>query len=246
MRPHYPAALFDKLVADTRLPAQAELLEIGPGTGQATKPLATRGYHITAVELGDSMATKARDALAGFPNVRIITGAFEDIALPDGYYDLVYAATAIHWVKPEYKFIKPHQLIKPGGHLAIIHTEHISDEQGDAFFFASQPMYQKYHATDKPNNKQRYSILPRLRDLQPPESIDTKLFSVESFTTFPLTVTYSAQTYVDLLATFSPHLALPAAKRARFFEDVKALIDKDFDGRLAKRYAMTLTLAARV
>jgi len=244
-RPTYPAELFDKLINDTHLPKHAALLEIGPGTGQATKPLAERGYQITAVELGEELAAKARHVLAGYSNVDIITGAFEEIRLPSESYDLVYSATAIHWVKPEFKFAKPYQLLKPNGYLAIIQTEHVSDEAGDDFFFVSQPIYQKYHTKDKPINKQGDFTLPRLKDLQPPEKIDEELFTPESFTVFPMTLSYSSQEYVDLLATYSPHLALPESERAAFLQEMKDLIDKDFGGYMTKHYGMTLTIAQK-
>lgn len=248
MRPHYPEELFEKLIADAHLPEHAELLEIGPGTGQATKPLVERGYHITAIELGDELAAKAREALTDYPNVEVITGAFEDVDLPAGHYDLIYSATAFHWIKPEYKFAKPHNLLKPGGHLAIIHTEHVSDEAGDAFFLASKHIYQKYHAhvKDMPINKYDDFTPPQLKDLQPPEKIDEALFSLESFTVFPMTISYTSQEYVDLLATYSPHLALPEDKRAGFMGDIKVLIDKDYGGRMTKHYGMTLTIAKRI
>jgi SAM-dependent methyltransferase len=244
-RPNYPAALFEKLVTDTHLSVHAKLLEIGSGTGQATKPLAERGYHITAIELGEELAAKAREVLAGFPNINIITGAFEDVELSSEHYDLVYSATAIHWVKPEFRFAKPHKLLKLNGHLAIIHTEHVSDDAGDKFFFASQPIYQKYHTKDKPINKQGDFTLPRLENLQPPEKIDEKLFRLESFTVFPMTLSYSSQEYVDLLATYSPHLALSEDKRAAFLKEIKELIDKGFGGQMSKHYGMTLTIARK-
>lgn len=245
-RPHYPNALFDKLIIDTHLEKDAELLEIGPGTGQATKPLAERGYHITAVELGEALADKARKVLGGFSNVDIITGAFEDVDLPNQHYDLIYSATAIHWIKTEYKFTKPHALLRENGYLAIIHTEHVSDEAGDQFFFASQPIYQKYHSRDQPVNNQVDFILPRLTDLQPSEKLDVTLFSPESFTVFPMTLSYSSQEYVELLATYSPNIALPEAKQAGFLRDIKELIDKDFGGYMDKHYGMTLMIASKL
>lgn len=72
-----------------------------------------------------------------------MTGAFEDVIFPSESFDLVYAATAFHWITPNVRFSKPYNLLKVNGHLAIIHTNHISDEVGDEFFFASQPIYKK-------------------------------------------------------------------------------------------------------
>lgn len=133
IRPVYPRALFDALVKKANLQTDAKLLEIGPGTGQATLPLANRGYEITAVELGKELAEVARVNLHDYPKVQIITGAFEDTALPPGTFDLIYAATAFHWITPEERYKKPYELLKPGGYLAIIHTNHVSDEAGDNF-----------------------------------------------------------------------------------------------------------------
>ena len=135
VRPRYPEDLFDALVRTAQLRDGAKLLEIGPGTGQATEPLTKRGYEITAVELGTGLAEVARKALEKYKNVEIITGAFEEVELPPESFDLVYAATAFHWVKPEVKFSKSHKLLKAGGHLVIIGTHHVSDEAGDEFFF---------------------------------------------------------------------------------------------------------------
>ncbi len=90
VRPHYPDALFQTLIDKTRLANEARLLEIGPGTGQATRPLARRGYTIVAVELGKELAEVARQNLSSYSNVEVVTGAFEDIAFPPASFDLVY------------------------------------------------------------------------------------------------------------------------------------------------------------
>src|SRR5690349_15130736 len=81
-RPGYPAAVFDDLLAVAGLGPGARVLEIGCGTGQATVPLAERGCRIVAVELGAELAAVARRNLARFPDVEVITGAFEPWPLP--------------------------------------------------------------------------------------------------------------------------------------------------------------------
>lgn len=244
-RPHYPAALFDKLVADTGLKRGARLLEIGPGTGQATEPLAQRGFQITAVELGDAMAKKAREVLSAYPNVQIITGAFETVTLPDENFDLVYSATAFHWIDPAVKFSKTHDLLKPSGYLAIIHTYHVSDEAGDTFFNQSQPIFLRYVTSQHPMNRSSGFRPVRIADVTPTEAIDESLFEVKSFTTFAMSMAYSAEDFVHLIGTYSPHLALKPDRRAQFLAEIKDLINRNFGGRLTKHYAMSLLLARK-
>lgn len=245
-RPNYPGTLFEKLITDTKLTTSSQLLEIGPGTGQATKPLAEKGYAITAVELGDELAEKAREVLADFANVEIMTSAYEDVDLPESHFNLVYSATAFHWIRPEVKFTKTHRLLKPGGYLALIHTEHVSDEASDVFFHVSKPLYQKYQGANTPVRIQDDDFTPpKLQDLHPPEKIDETQFSLESFAVFPMELSYTSQEYIDLLATYSPQLAMPEEKRTAFLAGLKELIDKDFGGHMTKHYGMTLTIARR-
>src|SRR4051812_33132425 len=73
--PTYPDALFERLLQITVLPPKAKLIEIGLGTGQATKPLADKGYEITAIELGKDLADVARHELRHYPNVTVITSS---------------------------------------------------------------------------------------------------------------------------------------------------------------------------
>jgi protein-L-isoaspartate O-methyltransferase len=244
-RPHYPPALFAKLIADTHLDAQSRLLEIGPGTGQATEPLARHGYDITAIELGEHLAAKAHIKLERYRCVHILTGAFEETDLPEAYFDLVFSATAIHWIKPAYKYTKPHRILKPHGHLAIIHTEHISDGHGNAFHRASQPIYDRFMAGDSPAKKSSYTPLPAMDALKPPD-IDASLFKLCSFTPFPLTITYTAEQYTGLIGTYSPTLALPAATRAAFLAALSDLIVSEFGGTVQRHFVMTLAIAQKI
>lgn len=237
-RPTYPDALFERLIDVTALPPNAKLIEIGPGTGQATKPLADRGYEITAIELGKDLADVAREVLKNYENVTVIIGSFEDTNLPEHSFDLVFAATAFHWIKPELRYAKPHKLLKPNGHLAIIHTNYISDEQGDVFFKASQIVYDKYYTNDGKDKP----ILPTPADVQPTE-LDEKLFKLTNFSTFPMVVEYTANDYADLINTYSPTLALPENKSREFLADIKELINKDFNSKVSKHFVMSLTVA---
>lgn len=238
VRPRYPGELFDALIKTAQLRSHAKLLEIGPGTGQATEPLARRGYEIIAIELGVDLAEVARRALAKYENVEIITGAFEDVDLPRGSFDLVYAATAFHWVESETRFTKPHELLKADGHLAIIGTNHVSDEAGDEFVIASQPIYGRYGPSDDDFRLRRIAESKA-------DKVDEDLFAPVFFHPFPLSVRYSAEEYAQLLNTYSPTISMEPKERAAFLADIQELIEARFDGYIVKHFAMTLTMAKK-
>jgi len=70
-RPGYPDVLFDDLCELAQLDAGSRVLEIGCGTGQATRRFAQRGMAIVAVELGANLAAVTRRNLAAFPDTRV-------------------------------------------------------------------------------------------------------------------------------------------------------------------------------
>jgi SAM-dependent methyltransferase len=242
VRPYYPEALFDVLVRDAHLSKDAALLEIGPGTGQATASMAKRGYDILAIELGENLARIAKEKLSTCPNVRIIVDTFENAELDNESFDLVYSATAFHWLKPEVRYKKTHRILRPGGHLAIIQTNHVSDNEGDSFYNATQPIYDKF----MPIKKDADNTLPRVKDLRPVVALDTELFKQIDFDYFPLVVTYNANDYTDLIGTYSPILALPNAKREQFLKEIKNLVEARFNNKVTKHYSMSLALAKKI
>src|SRR5260370_38301699 len=75
-RPKYPARLFDDLLTAAAVGAQPRVLEIGPGTGQATLPLLERGCSLVAVELGPRLATRLRAHVAGTEDATVMVGPF--------------------------------------------------------------------------------------------------------------------------------------------------------------------------
>ncbi len=102
-RPTYPSSLFDDLVSTSGITPGAKLLEIGPGSGIATRVLAERGFEIVGVELSAEMAERARESLAEFPTVRIVTGEFARFG-GAASYDGVVAFSAFHWIAPGLRY----------------------------------------------------------------------------------------------------------------------------------------------
>ncbi|WSX32685.1 methyltransferase domain-containing protein [Streptomyces sp. NBC_00984] len=78
VRPGYPDELFADLGAITGMDERSSVLEVGCGTGQATRTLAALGCSVTAVEPGTDMAALARQRIASFHNVEVETSTFEE------------------------------------------------------------------------------------------------------------------------------------------------------------------------
>ncbi|MGH3661473.1 MAG: class I SAM-dependent methyltransferase [Micromonosporaceae bacterium] len=128
-RPDYPPELYDELVRRTALRPGDQLLEIGCASGKATIPLARRGFRITCVELGSALAAEARRRLVAFPDVRIVEADFDTWQPRQGAaYDLVFAATAWHWLDPATRYRNAWTLLRPGGHLAFWGATHVFPE----------------------------------------------------------------------------------------------------------------------
>jgi len=68
-RPGYPDALFADVEAHAGLAPHACLLEVGCGTGQATRAIAARGYRVSALDPGPELVRIARESCADRSNV---------------------------------------------------------------------------------------------------------------------------------------------------------------------------------
>jgi SAM-dependent methyltransferase len=240
IRPRYPDALFSTLIKVTDLLPGHKILEIGSGTGQATKPLAMLGYNIIGIELGAALASVAAHELRSYPNVNIMTGAFEDIDMSQKSFDLIIAATSFHWIRPEVKFTKSSDILKNDKYLAIIHTHHISDEQGDVFFKASLPVFARFNFIDTPEPS-----LPLAENIRP-AAIDEKLFRLTHFQCFRVINNYTGEEFSKLLNTYSNHLAATKDHLDEFLYEIKALINREFNGSIKKHFLMSLTIAQKI
>ncbi|THF83920.1 class I SAM-dependent methyltransferase [Deinococcus sp. KSM4-11] len=122
-RPGYPPALFDQLRAWGALRADSRVLELGPGSGQATQDLLDRGVRrIDALEVGTALARELQKRLPD-PRLHVWVGDAHDLPLPEGAYDLCVAATSFHWLDAERMMPRLAAALRPGGWLAVWWTE---------------------------------------------------------------------------------------------------------------------------
>jgi SAM-dependent methyltransferase len=120
VRPGYPDELFADLVSITGMGERSSVLEVGCGTGQATRSLAALGCSVTALEPGAGLAALARRRMAAFGNVKIVTSTFEEWDAHGGRFDVLVAASAWHWVDASVGWQRAHDLLYPGGWMALL------------------------------------------------------------------------------------------------------------------------------
>lgn len=241
-RPGYPDALYDELIRLADLRRGDRLLEIGCATGKATIPLASRGFRITCVEMGPELAAVARGNLASFPDTRIVNAEFERWQPAESGFDLVFAATAWHWIDPSVKYERARELLRPGGHLAFWSATHAFPAGGDTFFRDIQPVYDEIgegHPADAyfPDPGQ----LPDSAD----EILASGLFEDIQLRHFDWETRHDAEGYIRLLNTFSGHLAMADWQRDRLYGEIRRRLAARPDGILRRHWGAVLHVARR-
>ncbi|GAA1577990.1 MULTISPECIES: class I SAM-dependent methyltransferase [Kribbella] len=225
VRPAYPRELFDDLAR--AVGPHPRVLEIGPGTGQATAAMVARGWNITAVELSPALADVLRRK---YPAIEVIVADFDTWELPTGEYDLVLSATAFHWLDPATRVARCAGLLRPGGALAVVSTHHVAGGS-EQFFTDVQTCYAEF--TDDPAAEPLTAADDVPED--PAGLADSGLFESVESRGYVWDATYTTAGYLELLSSYSGHRALTTERRDGLYDCIGALIDAA-GGSVTKRY----------
>ena len=216
-RPGYPAELFDLVMTYAGRPVLTAL-EIGAGTGKATRLFAERGVAVTATEPDGAMLTELLKHVPA--NVKAVQAAFEDLR-PGERYGLVYAAAALHWTNPEGRWLRVAALLEPGGVFASFGgPAQLSDPAVTEAVRAARSQF--LHSDEIPSP-----------DGTPPENYmqwpGTELERSEWFADVQQFVikrrlTMSARDYIGHLSTISAYLELPASAQQQVFGEIMRVL----------------------
>ncbi len=129
LRPDYPAELYDAVerLSGVSLRA-ARVVEVGAGTGIATRQLLRRGAIVTAVDLSLAMLRRQQE------RSRCVAARGEQLPIGTGVADLVCSATAWHWVDLHHGTREATRVLRPGGALALWWNR--GENQGEAWRIA--------------------------------------------------------------------------------------------------------------
>jgi SAM-dependent methyltransferase len=237
----YPADVFDDIVELGGVPPGARILEIGCGTGQATLPLAQRGFQLTCVELGPDLAALARQKLSAFPNVEVVNSSFEEWQAPAAGFDAIVGFSAFHWVDQEVRYEKSAALLREGGALAIVSTQHVLPAGGDEFFVQVQEDYEAV-APDDPKTLAGGPLPPDAVGDWSDEIDASGLFRNVAVRRYLWDTLYTADEYISVIDTYSWHRALEEETRRRLYELIRRRVEERPEGKVRKTYQATLNV----
>jgi ubiquinone/menaquinone biosynthesis C-methylase UbiE len=231
----YPDELFTDVIRYSGQHDGITAIEIGAGTGIATRPFLDAGYTVTAVEMGANMTEFLSNRFKGNAGFSVITSTFEDAQLENDCCDLVYAASAFHWVDAEIGCPKVLRVLKRNGAFALFRNNAVVPDDNE-LYEESQAAYEKHYYSHYPhdNRPRKISNMTEADFRKPAEiyrgfrfdSLEQYGFLDIKMKLYYATRFYSADDYISLLETYSDHRALPDENRAALYQGVKTAITK--------------------
>jgi len=118
-RESYPDELIKDIIKISKIKPKCNVLEIGCGSGIATRLFAQEQYKILAIDISKELIGIAKMKLSQFGNVSYQVTSFEDAMLKPQTFDLIISAQAWHWVDPDVGYSKAYNLLTENGYLAL-------------------------------------------------------------------------------------------------------------------------------
>ena len=213
-RPRYCAALFADLIDAAGVAPGKAVLELGPGTGQATEPILDTGCDYHAIELGEHLCETMLRKYGSRPNFSIVNGDFITHDFSGARFDLIYSAATIQWIPEAVAFSKTFGLLKPGGTLAMMLTVSDYRTPNEALYAEIQKVYDAWfrpearytHGGFKYENAVNYGYV----NFERREYRGQRVFTADE--------------YVAFCGTHCDHIVIPEPYRTRFFDGLRAAV----------------------
>jgi len=247
-RPGYPDRVYELLQQHCGLGRGTRVLEIGPGTGQATGRLLGAGAAVHAVELNEALAARLRAKFAG-ADLAITVAPFESATLPDAGFDLAVAATCFHWLPADVGIARCAAAVRPGGAIALWWNFFGDPDRPDPFHEALTEVLR--------------AKAPELLDgprgfgdgVRPPHALDIEArveemcgsghFVEPVHEVIAWTGRHTPAQLRALFASYSPWIALAQGRREPLLDDLERLAHNAFGAVVERPYLTPIYLACR-
>jgi SAM-dependent methyltransferase len=219
-RPGYPDELVDAVLDYAGRPVRTAL-EIGAGTGKATRVFARHGVAVTATDPDPAMLAELCRHVP--KTVITVESAFEELPLTSTY-DLVFAAASLHWTEPVGRWSRVAALLDRGGTFAAFGGQiGVADAHLDRALSEARAPYLQGDHFPSPDGT------PSDSPLQWPgtELAESTLFTDVRQSTIERRMMMSAPDYIGHLSTVSAYLQLAATVQKQVFAQMLAVLPDD-------------------
>ncbi|MGO9487509.1 MAG: class I SAM-dependent methyltransferase [Solirubrobacteraceae bacterium] len=241
-RPSYPRQVLDDVVRYAGVEPGDAVVEVGAGTGKATRLLAERGLRVLALEPDPAMAKVALRNCGGLALVEVVQLDFESWS-PQTAVPLVFSAQAWHWVSPETRYARAREALLPGGSLACLWTLPSWDE------VTIRDALNRAYAETAPEMGAGFPMHPASRPEELAGDWHAELAGAGGFRDPEVrehrwSRRYTATEYLELICTHQDHILLPLERREALLAAVGEVIERAGGG-FAMHYVTSACLARR-
>lgn len=212
-RPRYCDDLFADIIEYAGIRPGKTVLEIGPGTGQATEPILKTGCSYTAIELGEHLTAFMKEKFDRYKNFSIVNDDFETYDFGKERFDLVYSAAAIQWIPEKIAFTKTYNMLKHGGALAMFMTRSEYRSSNEDLYQKIQAVYDEYFHPERNytcrmayENAADYGF----------EGFEQREYHGQRV--------FTADEYAAFSATHCDHIVLEEPYRTKFFDGIRQAV----------------------
>ena len=194
-----------------------KVLELGPGTGQATEPILNTGCDYHAIELGGHLADMMKNKYGKRENFDIVNADFITYDFGNQKVDVTYSASTIQWSPEDIAFPKTFDLLKPGGVLAMLLTKADYKTPNEALYNKIQQVYSAYfkpeieykHGSFVYSNAVNYGYV----DFEKRECHGKREFTTDE--------------YIAFCGTHCDHIVLPEPYKSNFYNGLRCVVNEN-------------------
>lgn len=226
MRPGYVDEIYQAIFKYVPIDENSNVVEVGSGSGQATLPVLKTGCKLTAVEYGENFSELLKSKFKAFPKFSVVTGKFEEVSLEEEAFDLIFSATAFHWVPEKEGYEKVYRMLKKGGAFARFANRPRNCQNEPELGEEIQALYNEYY-NKQHNIKSGTKKWFTEDDAKAISLIPEKYgFTDIKYFLFYRERVFTASEYTKLLGTYSDHIAIEESIRKVFFSKIEDAINR--------------------
>lgn len=241
MRPAYPDELIADLADMAGIDGSSSVLEVGCGTGQATRSLAALGCRVIAIDPGADTAALARRRLEDLTNVTVETSSFEEWDDRGRRFDALVAASSWHWVDPSSGWRRAHDVLRRRGWMAVLGHVVVRRPGEPEVYAATADLHERFAPGNPDWGHPPLEDEVRATDegWGPPND-PGDLFGPTTVRWYPTVQWLDGEGFANLLRTNSIYRKLDRDVREPLLEAIAERIRVQMDDRVPRRYLSVL------